>query len=505
MLIFETLFISVLIYFTISVRSCQAQKQLTSETIFLDAGNNLLEHLPVGVFVIDNQYQIKHTFFRQRKSSELMKPRFLGKSILKTSSYLLAEQEQERFWTALSNSVEFAIPSEIPSVKIATWSGFPEYFKVKITPAKDGLLTYILFQNVTDTVLLQEEFVRVSEEFATANQELSAALSNLDLYIMDRERVHNDLAALHHIITKIQAGLTSLDDTLTRIIQAIVQEVGYSKVALLLTNEIHGNLEIKAQTGLPHISSLSLPEKSIQSGSAVYVPDNCKQSTSLEKAALPLTVHNRVIGSLYIESCIQRQVMRQDLDLLHAIASHTAMVIDHVKHDLLIEKLAITDGLTGLYNHRHFRECLAKELKRAKRYEHKLSLIMLDIDNFKYYNDRYGHSQGDIILREIGELLQLHCRNTDCIARYGGEEFAIILPLTPIEMAATIAERLRSSIAEHIFDLEVKHTVKITVSLGVGCYPLHATTNEALINAADMALYAAKSKKNCVRIFDEVI
>ena len=155
-------------------------------------------------------------------------------------------------------------------------------------------------------------------------------------------------------------------------------------------------------------------------------------------------------------------------------------------------KRANTDSLTHLYNHRYFQERLATEISRAQRYDHRLSVLMIDIDKFKNFNDRQGHPSGDRALHDIANIMKAEVRDMDVVARYGGEEFAVILPETDLEEALAAAERIRTAVMRHCFYGKDGETVPLTVSVGVAHYPIHSTQREGLIMAADMALYRAK-------------
>jgi diguanylate cyclase (GGDEF)-like protein len=165
-----------------------------------------------------------------------------------------------------------------------------------------------------------------------------------------------------------------------------------------------------------------------------------------------------------------------------------------------LHALATHDGLTGVKNHRAFKERLQEELQRAERYQMPLSLVLLDVDRFKQYNDSFGHPAGDEILAQVGQLLVEKSRDTDFAARYGGEEFAILLPNTDCEYSIVLAERLRVALESHEWPLR-----PITASFGVSTFPPVGTTSEAaaeepdaaadgtmLIAAADKALYCSK-------------
>jgi diguanylate cyclase (GGDEF)-like protein len=152
-----------------------------------------------------------------------------------------------------------------------------------------------------------------------------------------------------------------------------------------------------------------------------------------------------------------------------------------------LEKLSITDGLTGLFNRRRLMEMLTGEVERSKRLGHVCTVLMMDVDNFKRYNDAHGHQAGDAVLKGLGDVLRETTREIDCTARYGGEEFFVLLPETDIKDAADVAERIRTRLKERIF-----LGGRVTVSVGIAAFPEHGDTPEDLIAAADAALYRAK-------------
>jgi len=159
-----------------------------------------------------------------------------------------------------------------------------------------------------------------------------------------------------------------------------------------------------------------------------------------------------------------------------------------------------TDSLTGLWDHGYFHHLLQTEIEKSKINKNALSLIMLDMDNFKIYNDNLGHQSGDKILKELADLLSDYSRKIDWVARYGGEEFAIILPQTDKKEAMIIAERLHQIIYEHSFaQEEILPNKKLTASFGVATLPDDAKNSSEIISVADQRLYVAKSKgKNTI-------
>ena len=206
---------------------------------------------------------------------------------------------------------------------------------------------------------------------------------------------------------------------------------------------------------------------------------------------VPLVVGGEVVGSLEVsEAVYPRHFTEQEIALCVALGEQAAVAIHNAQlyrqlqeQKETIERQATVDGLTGLFNHRCFWERLRDEVARAGRYGQPLSLLMLDLDDFKLVNDRFGHPAGDELLRAVGHALQTQIRQgVDCAARYGGEEFAVILPATESELdgggldgAVTTAERIRRAVAGLRAPVADPAWKGITVSIGVATLPLHAT------------------------------
>jgi diguanylate cyclase (GGDEF)-like protein len=156
-----------------------------------------------------------------------------------------------------------------------------------------------------------------------------------------------------------------------------------------------------------------------------------------------------------------------------------------------LHTLAVTDGLTGVFNHRRFQEALQTELVRAERHKRPLSVLMIDVDFFKKINDAMGHPAGDELLRRLAETLGADLRQTDLIARYGGEEFTVLLPESTKSEALQVAERMRAAV-EALSNEGTAWKLKVTVSLGVATYPEDGETGQGVLEAADQAMYLAK-------------
>ncbi len=210
---------------------------------------------------------------------------------------------------------------------------------------------------------------------------------------------------------------------------------------------------------------------------------------------LPLVAGDETLGVARFERDAPGTFTPREMARLRALAAQTAATLANVLSHQNIYNQAVTDGMTGLFNRRYVQSALVDERRRAQRYGHPLSVVMLDVDSFKSYNDTYGHVQGDVLLKKIASILQASVRDVDVVGRYGGEEFIIVMPETPSREAYQIAERLRLAVARTVFpgfahDPEL--AVYKTISLGVATFPDDTDDTHALVTLADGALYRAK-------------
>jgi len=212
---------------------------------------------------------------------------------------------------------------------------------------------------------------------------------------------------------------------------------------------------------------------------------------------VPLVAKGRRLGILYVRKENGEVFTEREMKLVQALSSHISIALENAR----LYTIAITDELTKVYTLRYFQQVLTDEVGRYQRYGQKVSILMLDLDDFKKVNDTYGHPVGDITLREFARLVKDSVREVDVVCRYGGEEFAVILPETDDKSALIVAERIRERTEKRVFYIE-GHEIKITVSIGVASCPKNAVTVRDLVNAADRALYRAKeSGKNRVESF----
>lgn len=218
---------------------------------------------------------------------------------------------------------------------------------------------------------------------------------------------------------------------------------------------------------------------------------------------LPIRAKGNVLGILLVEQPPPgRPLDHDDLNTMNSLATQAGVAVENARLYEAKEQLSRTDGLTQLYNHHFFQERVQEEIKRADRFRQRLSLVMLDVDDFKRINDTYGHQTGDQVLRRVARIVRDCLREIDVPARYGGDEFAIILPDTDLRDGIEAAERLRRTVAKHPI-LAGGTTMTLTISLGVATRPPQSPlSSEELIKMADQALLDAKRRgRNAVTSF----
>ncbi|MEW6100708.1 MAG: sensor domain-containing diguanylate cyclase [Candidatus Omnitrophota bacterium] len=265
------------------------------------------------------------------------------------------------------------------------------------------------------------------------------------------------------------------------------RQVRHTKVPL--KEQAGGLLALGVLDGMP----LHLSKDTLQN----YQDDPVVQLLKSEELiVVPLKSKEKVNGLILADNFItKKSISKDDVRMLIMLANQAGLAIENSQ---LYEKTVIrahSDYLTGLWNHGYFQFILQKELDTAKASRTPLSLIMLDIDDFKVYNDTLGHQAGDMILKDLASVTKMQSRKMDYVCRYGGEEFTIILPQTDKKEAYVIAERLRMDIEKQPFTREeILPQKKLTVSIGISTFPEDANTPSDLISSCDKSLYEAKRK-----------
>ncbi|HJV66814.1 MAG TPA: diguanylate cyclase [Geomonas sp.] len=326
--------------------------------------------------------------------------------------------------------------------------------------------------------------------------------------------LETQVKGLKDLIEVAKAVVSTLD--LDTVLQAILSSaLGIADTpagSIALYHESKRELSLHAHSGLSadfvknerwEVTAGGLTEQVLKAGEIFFVEDTGKTPFFKNPVAIkegirslvcvPLVYQGRTVGILYLDDFVPRCFDREKVNLLSILASFAAMAINNATLHKRTKVLAITDALTGLHNHRYFKHFFKQEMGRARRYHKPFSIIMLDVDNFKAYNDSFGHATGDQLLNLLGGLILQTVRGVDVAFRYGGEEFIVLLPETKLENALLAAERLRSAIetgtAKHLVGIATRG---VTVSIGVASYPDNADNMDELFNIVDSLLYRAK-------------
>lgn len=410
------------------------------------------------------------------------------------------------FGRALSSPEGPSRPLETREVYEILKSGFPgETQGVHAFPMVEGGASLLVLVNAD---LARPEVELIAAFARQAGIALEAR--RLRGEVARRER---DLAALAEVGAAVSSALDSME-LFRMILESASGMVGADLGSLMLLDEGRGDLAIKATRGLHEkiVEQFRIrPGEGIAgmvaaTGRAMLVRDveadertgrrNRPRFKSRSFVSLPLLVKGRTIGVLNLaDKRTGGPFDETDLTLLSALAAQAAIAIERsafYERSEALKQISITDGLTGLLNRHYFEERLTEEIDRAARTRSHVSLVMIDIDGFKAFNDTHGHMSGDEALRLTAASIRGAVRTMDIVARYGGEEFAVILPETGRGEASAIAERIVREVEAltHAVDGE---SVRLTISAGVAEFPDDAGSLRELIVRADKALYSAKA------------
>jgi len=338
--------------------------------------------------------------------------------------------------------------------------------------------------------------------------------------------LRGQVRALNDLINVAQASVASLELTplLHTILRGVMDFTEMPVGRLALYDKRTGKMMLAARAGLADavavrnvwtVESGSLMDNLLRQNEIFYVEDTDQAEvpqkqfdvykTGRSLILIPLVTKSSIHGILRLDDYIPRPFDKNRISLISALATFAAISIENAKFHEETHRMAINDALTGLNNRRYFDKVLPQEYERAQRDGIPFSLMMIDVDNFKIFNDTYGHHLGDRVLVTIGRVLRKTLRRIDFAFRYGGEEFVVILPETDLENAHKVAERIRSRVAtESKKLLRNQNDPPVTVSMGISCYPRDAACSKTLLAMADQLLYQAKkSGRNRILISKE--
>jgi len=348
-----------------------------------------------------------------------------------------------------------------------------------------------------------DEIGRLSKGFNRMTSSLEETKKELDRHLLELFTLYN--------ISKTMNSTFEMEELLNRIVKDISESMKIDRIAIMLVTKAGEELFIASSTGFESNVALDFRAKKGKgiygkvalTGKSILIdevdkdseipPEDIFDSRINSILIVPFMRRAQVLGLICGYKDKPNKLITSDMQLFDSVAEHVCIALENARLFEETKMLAITDGLTGLFNKRYFQDKLEMEFERARRKKHDLSLILLDLDNFKFYNDTNGHPAGDALLQELAPLIQSSVRKIDIACRYGGEELAIILPETNLEGAATIADVLLKKINQHPFHNREKQPLGcVSASIGVNSFPENAHNIETLIVKADEALYKAK-------------
>jgi len=326
------------------------------------------------------------------------------------------------------------------------------------------------------------------------------------------EALVKDLQLLYEIGQNVNSTI-DLDELYCEITKIFQDRLKLDKFAIMVKEEAGEFMQVKAAYGFEetdHILDMTfrigegVTGEAASLGETVYVKDTTREDRFLHYKgerviegsflSTPLIYKKDILGVINFHRPKVDSFSDEEIRLLTLVASQIALAVENAKLYTKARELSVKDDLTGLYNRRHFQTVLQVEWKRAIRFHRSLSLLMIDVDFFKKYNDTFGHLHGDKVLKELSNVLRRNIREIDTVARFGGEEFIILLPDTDKRGAIAVGEKLRKIVETHRFAEPASGGAapQITVSVGIAAYPDDVREMDDLIDHADIALYDAK-------------
>jgi diguanylate cyclase (GGDEF)-like protein len=321
---------------------------------------------------------------------------------------------------------------------------------------------------------------------------------------------------VHYHISRTIGSVLDLHDMLQQVISIVKKALPVDRISVYLLDDRRERLELVFCSGLDLHQPTTIaigqgtPGRIVENGEHVHIhdlsvfydtlndfihyPEEEKKDGSY--IGITLKAHNQTIGVIGMDNPSKYGLTVDDMDFLAILSHQLAAGIEKALLFEKIERISQHDGLTGLYNYRMFQERLLQEISRRGRTQKPLSLMMLDIDHFKQYNDNYGHQAGDAVLKELSRVItnQTRCHTIDTCCRYGGEEFAVIMPGLELQQAVKVASRLMKAVENTVFMItEKKLQSKVTVSIGVASIAgAEEILPQEFIKKADDALYLSK-------------
>jgi diguanylate cyclase (GGDEF)-like protein len=397
------------------------------------------------------------------------------------------------------------------------------------SPDEIGQVAFQFNEMLSKIKGLEENRVQSERRLTMAQEELryqavleekANIISSTNLKLEDSLR---ELSVLYNISQVLTAHIDP-EELCNQLGDVIVRNISLDDFAILLFDEESKKLQVKTARGFQKndkIQELTFDFDEGVSGHAaktkrvVYIDDTSKDKHYLHYKGIktgtgsflcvPMLAKDSFLGVINFSRKEVGSFSDQEIRMLSVVAGQVAISLENARLYAKTKELSLIDDLTRAYNRRHFHKILDMEFKRAKRFNRSLSLLMIDVDHFKHFNDSLGHLEGDRLLVKLAATLNASLREVDTVARYGGEEFAVILPNTSLQDAEKVGNKLRKAV-EEIHVLRPKGSrKKVTVSIGISSLFSDASSLDDLINHADIALYKAKSQgRNLVIAYESI-
>lgn len=415
----------------------------------------------------------------------------LGKHLTETYLWSYSPAVQARMRTAIEqvsqgDKVRYEVEGRVNDNQFMT-------VDFALTPMFDssGKVSYLIASGIDVTKRKQAEAARLQ-----ANKQLSG-------WVKELKQRNREITLLSEMSDFLQACLTVQEAcaTLAQLVQPLFP--GASGGIYLISSD-KNLVQLVASWGNPPMADLKSFTPTdcwgLRRGKPHWVDDTdngllCKHShhaLPAESLCVPMMAQGEALGVLYLSSLKTGSLTPAKQQLATTVAEHIALALANLKLRETLQNQSVRDALSGLYNRRYMEESLVREMRRCDRKQQPMSIIMIDVDRFKQFNDTFGHNAGDAVLRELGQFLQKYVRGYDIACRYGGEEFILIIPETSLQVAQQRAEQIRTAVKCLNVESDGQSVGTITLSMGLASFPHHGLEPETVIKAADEALYRAK-------------
>ena len=477
----------------------------------LDASaDNFRVHATVGEHA-DYDRDLFHRPVPRRIWDELLRDEY------RISSSFFVDQRQHD-WT--EEQLYYLPPLDIGPRRPDEWQPNDDLL-VPLYDKQRELMGVLDLYDPADRTLPHLELVRSLEVFAT---HAAVGIENARQYEQleeTRTQLEAQLLLRHQLLELSAALLSTLDEShlFGQIATAVKEIVDYDILEIRLVDEETNELYCCYASGaasnevadwrcsvdegvcgwVVRHNEAQLINEMMNDPRTVVVPDT--EDEQHASIVVPLNAGGKVIGVIALDREGDGKFEEHELEPVLLFANLAAIAINNARSYEEMQRQAISDGLTGLHNYRHFHETLKAEVSRAERYGENFCLLMMDLDRFKAVNDTIGHQMGDEVLKAVASVMRSCSRESDYLARYGGEEFVVILPRTDLNEARLLAERIRAQIAA----IDIGHLeLRVTTSIGVSSYPASAVDSDGVLGAADAALLRAKARgRDRVCLFEE--